>query len=107
MAIWRKRYTPDEDGYIVQHYGKLTIASIAKHLQRPPNSVQCRAKTLGVTMPRGSNLKNGRAHSIGKPEDGQEMDIEQFLDDFDRRHSFSDPPAVRLARANSWLGGEN
>lgn len=46
-----QRYTSDEEEYILEHYGRLTIATIARNLARPRAAVgqKCR-KLCGIRV---------------------------------------------------------
>jgi hypothetical protein len=90
MVTRGKRYTEPEDDYLRENYGKLAMAVIMKELGRPRNSVRKRAGILGVTGERGHNVKNGKAQMMGTPPAGEEMTLEQALDEMERKFSWSD-----------------
>lgn len=46
------RFTPQDDAYICEHYGKTPVGDIARHLGRPgKHSIRKRAVALGLSRP--------------------------------------------------------
>lgn len=56
----RKAFTADEDNYIRENLGRLSLNQLAQVLERPKSSVQYRIKTLGLEATR---------HEVPKVED--------------------------------------
>ena len=102
-----KRYAESEDDYLRENYGKLSMSVLMKDLGRPRNSIRKRAGILGVTGERGHNVKNGKAQMMGTPPAGEEMTLEQALDDMERRFSWSDVhgPLIRAKAIVAQIGG--
>lgn len=51
FAGTKRRWTEEEERYLISHYNYLNCTQIGNHLNRTINSVQKKAKLLGLTKP--------------------------------------------------------